>query len=306
MPGSDDPRDTARHDLGVIRHDLEVGEAAAQHRATEVLDDHPGAAPVVSLLGRVIREQSAEQVGLAASGAAFWLVIAAFPAAIAAVSVFGLVVDPRQVAKDLEGLANNGPDSLGSTLTQQLHKVAAADHVGLSVGLGVSVIFALWSASAGVYNLDRAIRTAYGLPPSRYLRARGRALAGALVVVLVLGVIALLSEAAAAALRLVPIVVAIVFGVPILLAIVAGVIAAAYRFSTGRLVGGRRVMPGAVTAAVGLLVVAAGFTAYLQFSTRYTAVYGALAGAVIGMTGTYLATYVVLIGAVINAQIDQR
>ena len=34
-----------------------------------------------------------------------------------------------------------------------------------------------------------------------------------------------------------------------------------------------------------------------------SAVYGALAGTVIGMVGTYLAVYVVLLGAVLNAQL---
>ena len=47
-----------------------------------------------------------------------------------------------------------------------------------------------------------------------------------------------------------------------------------------------------------------GFAVYLRVSTRYTAIYGALAGTVIGMIGSYLSVYVVLIGAVLNAQLD--
>jgi uncharacterized BrkB/YihY/UPF0761 family membrane protein len=50
-------------------------------------------------------------------------------------------------------------------------------------------------------------------------------------------------------------------------------------------------------------VVAGGFGIYLGFSTHYTAVYGALAGAVIGMVRTYLAVYIVLLG-VVNAQLE--
>ena len=51
---------------------------------------------------------------------------------------------------------------------------------------------------------------------------------------------------------------------------------------------------------------AVGFSTYLHFSTRFTAVYGALAGAVIAMIGTYLAVYVVLLGAVLNVQLTGR
>src|SRR5487761_2721299 len=152
---------------------------------------------LVQLLRRVLRQQTSEQVGLAASGAAFWLVIAIFPTAIAAVSLYGLVVSPHTVATNLAGLANSGPDSLGATLAQQLQKIAASDHTGLRAGLVVSLPLAIWSASAGVYNLERAIRDAYGFTPEEYVRARGRALIGAVVVVLGVGVVALISTAAA-------------------------------------------------------------------------------------------------------------
>jgi membrane protein len=258
---------------------------------------------LVDLIRRVLREQSAEQVGLAASGAAFWLVITVLPTAIAAVSVYGLVVSPQQVAKDLAGLANGGPQSLGSTLTQQLQKVAAADRVGLTAGLAVSAVLALWTASAGVYNLERSIRAAYGLRPEEYVRARGRALVGALVVVLTVGFVALVSTAATIVVDYLPVVVVVVLGVPLVVATVAVVIATLYRFSIGPVTAARRLMPGSLAASVCLLLVVGGFAVYLRLSTRYTAVYGALAGTVIGMIGTYLGVYVVLIGAVLNAQL---
>ena len=66
-----------------------------------------------------MREQTAEQVGLAASGAAFWLVITILPAAIAAVSVYGLVVSPQQVARNLSGLPTE-LCCIGSSLTSTL------------------------------------------------------------------------------------------------------------------------------------------------------------------------------------------
>jgi len=311
MDGFDDRVEQATDDLEVVRQDVDIVRKDLE-RTRDDFDRREQAAlervevrhPAVDLVRRVIREQSAEQVGLAASGAAFWIVITAFPTAIAAVSIFGLVVSPQQVANDVAGLASRDPLSLGSTLTQQLHKVAAADRVGLSTGLAVSLVLALWSASAGVYNLDRAIRGAYGLPPVPYLRARGRALGGAVVAVILLGVLALLSASAAVVVDYVPVAVAVVVGIPVLVATVAAASATMYRFAIGHHVGLRRLLPGGVLAAVGTLVVVAGFAGYLRESTHYTAVYGALAGAVVGMIGTYLATYMVLLGAVLNVQLD--
>lgn len=301
----------AEDDLARLARDVESTgreieadvEAQLDERAEQVLARHRRTAAGLRIFRAVMREQSQEQVGLAASGAAFWMIISAFPTAIAAVSLFGLVVSPADVAKDLAGLADAGPSSLGSIVTTQLQKVAAADHVGLSTGLVVSLVVAIWSASGGVYNLDRAIRTAYGLRPERYVDARGRAFLGALATVVALGSLALLSAAISGAVAHVPALVTALIGVPAALVLLVAAIAGLYRFSLARPVGAAALLPGAIASACGLALVAVGFSGYLHFSKRFDAVYGALAGAVIAMIGTYLAVYVVLLGAVLNVQL---
>ncbi|HWC38648.1 MAG TPA: YhjD/YihY/BrkB family envelope integrity protein, partial [Acidimicrobiales bacterium] len=189
-----------RHQLHVEKR-LDQGKEAVDRRTAATLARHPRAGSFVGLGGRVAREQSRERVGLAASGAAFWFVITIFPAAIAAVNIFGLVVDPHDVAKDLGSLASSGPDSLGAHLSQQLERFAKADRAGLSIGLAVSVVVAVWTASAGVYNLSRAIRVAYGLGPDKYVRARLRGLVGAFGVVLALGLLAIITGAVSSLLQ---------------------------------------------------------------------------------------------------------
>jgi membrane protein len=242
-------------------------------------------------------------LGLAASGAAFWLVISAFPTGIAVVSLFGLVVSPSEVADDLGALAQAAPSSLGSLITDQLQRVASADRAGVSTGLVISVALAVWSASAGVYNLDRAIRYSFGLPPQRYVEARGRAVGGAFVVVVVLGSLALGgavvgAHTSAVALALI--------GVPLgFVALTLG-IAGLYRLSVGPAVRLRQLLPGAGAAAVAVVVSLVAFAAYVGLSRRFTAVYGAFAGVVIGMLGLYFAAYAVLLGAVFDAQLTGR
>ncbi len=272
-------------------------------RAEVTAEENAG--PIRRLVTSVIRAQSTVGVGLAASGAAFWLVIATFPAALAAVNIFGLLVSPERVASDLAGISQAGPESLGSILSTQLQHVAETDRLGLSTSLVVSIVLALWSVSAAVFNLDRAIRTAYGLPLAGYVSGRSRAFVGGFVAVVALGVLALVSTTVAVVLAYVPGILAALVGIPLLGCFIALVAAGLYRFSIGRPVGIRRLLPGAVSAAVGLVLVAVGFSIYLRQSTHYTAVYGALAGAVIGMIGAYMAIYVLLIGAVINAQLDR-
>jgi membrane protein len=284
----------------VARADQELEEV--KDDADVALRKHPRFATIVAVAARVIREQTAEQVGLAASGAAFWLVISALPTAIAVVSLFGLAISPKRVATDLGALTSDAPGSLGSLLTEQLRQVASSNHAGVSVGLAVSLVLAVWTASGGVYNLDRAIRVAYGMPPQSYVEARGRALVGAVAVVVLLGLSAIatsLAEARASTLFR-------VFGIPLALLAIAIGVGAFYRLAVGHRVAVRALLPGAVMSAFGVVIVTAGFGAYVATSTRYTAVYGAFAGVVIGMLAVYLAVYVVLLGAVLNNQLSAR
>jgi membrane protein len=290
-------------ELAELGSELAETEQSVERSTSELLSRHRRSAEAVRLVRAVMREQAQEQVGLAASGAAFWLIISAFPTAIAAVNIFGLVVSPGDVAKDLGSLASAGPSTFGSTVTDQLQQVAAADHVRLSTGLAVSLVLAIWSASGGIYNLERAIRTAYGLRPERYVDARVRAFVGAFVTVFALGVFALISAGISGVLAHVPAVLVAIVGIPVLMVFVASAIAGLYRVSIGRRVRFRAVLPGSLASACGLALVVVGFSTYLRFSSRFAAVYGALAGAVIVMIGTYLAVYVVLLGAVLNVQL---
>jgi membrane protein len=287
-----------RRDVQGADRDLEE----VKDDADQTLRQHPRFAAMVGLVSGVLREQSAERVGLAASGAAFWVVISALPTVVAVVSLFGLAVSPERVTADLGTLARDAPSSLGGLLTEQLRQVTVSDHAGVSLGLAVSVLLAVWSASAGVYNLHLAIRVAYGLAPQSFVEARGRALMGAVAVVVLVGVTAIATSVGQAR---TPGLWAIV-GIPVALLVITAAVGALYRFAVGRRVGVRALLPGAVTSAVGIVLVTSVFGAYVSVSTRYTAVYGALAGVVIGMLAVYLAVYVILLGAVFNMQLSRR
>lgn len=251
----------------------------------------------------VARQQGKQQLGLVASGAAFWLVISSLPTAVAVVTLYGLVVEPAQVARDLGSLANRGPASLGALLDGQLQRVAASDTRGLTVGLAFSVVLAVWSASAGIYNLDRAIRDAYGLPRQRYVDTRLRSFAEAAVAVVALGAIAITTAAvlgrAKGALGL-------VVEIPFVFVGIVAAVTGLYRFAVAQPVRLVALLPGSTAAAAGMMLVLVGFSAYASASTHFTAVYGVFGAAVIGMIATYLAVYATLLGALLNAELSRR
>ncbi|MGH9123643.1 MAG: YihY/virulence factor BrkB family protein [Acidimicrobiales bacterium] len=286
----------------VVEARAEATEHAVEAKANTALSVRPRLARAADLVRGVVRQQSAEQVSLAASGAAFWLIISAFPTAVAVVSLFGLIVPPAKVANDLGTLARAAPSSLGSLITDQLRQVAASDRQRLSVGLAISLVTAAWSASAGVYNLDRAVRYSFGLPRSRYLRARARALSGAAALVVVLGALALSASVVGAR---APAGVVAGAGIPVAFVAFTAGTTTMYRLAVGSVVPIRRLLPGAVAAAVAAVTALTAFAIYLAVSTRFTALYGAFAGLVIGMVGMYLAVYAVLLGAVLDARLDK-
>jgi membrane protein len=258
------------------------------------------------LVTEMVREQSRLRLGLSAAGAAFWLAIATVPLLAAVVSLYGLIRSRAEVANDLAALFRAGPGTLSEVIAQQLRDISNTGRATLSIGLVVSLVVALWSASASVYNLDRAISSAYGFAPIAYVRARARALLGATTAVVTIGIVAAVAAGIESSLDHVSRALEIVVGVVAVLAVLTGTLWSVYRFAVHVHRPGRRFMTGAVSAAFALLVLIVGFNVYVRLAGQSKATYGALGGLVLAMLFAYFATYIVLLGALLNARLDAR
>ena len=137
---------------------------------------------------RAFKESSADNVPILAAGVAFFAFLAIFPAMIAAITLYGLVADPETVAAQVRDLSAALPEQAQPILADQLQSVASASGGALGIGLVVSLLAAVWSASSGTGNLIKAINIAYDEDETRgFLKVRGIALAltlGAIVFVL--------------------------------------------------------------------------------------------------------------------------
>lgn len=251
-------------------------------------------ARLVGLVRDVLRVQSDQHISLVASGAAFWLAIAAFPAAVAAVNIFGLVVDQEDIALRLGVLASAGPDSLGSMLAERLDEVARPSPGTLAVDT-LLVVVALWGVSRAMRHLLDAIRTAHGLPRRRLLAHWGFAVIAGITAVLMLGVIAYLVSFLAGGSVVALDAAGFVLGVLLVSGLYAMALGRAFRF--------RETLPGVGVSAVGLVLAVVGFRVYLAGAGDSRELYGALAGVVLTMIAIWVVVYVVLIGAVVNARL---
>jgi membrane protein len=265
------------------------------------------------VLKRAMRESRADNVPMLAAGVAFFAFLALVPTLIAALTLYGLVADPGEVADQMRGFSGALPPGARELITEQLSAVAAGRGGALTLGLVVSLLAALWGASSGTGHLMTAVNLAYDEEETRnFVKQKGIALLltlGGIVFVLV----TLLLVAG------VPVVVdylglgtagrvlAQVLRWLLLVAVVMVSLAVVYRVAPDRdQPRFRWVSVGAGTATVLWLVGSLAFTLYVQFFGRYNKTYGALAGVVVLLLWLYLTCYIVLLGAEINAEAERQ
>jgi membrane protein len=262
---------------------------------------------------RAFKESKADHVPMLAGGVAFFAFLAVFPALIASLTLYGLVADPAQVARQVEALAAALPQDARPLVADRLRDVTASSDGALGIGLIVSLLAALWSASSGTGNLIQAINIAYDEDETRgFLKLRGTALLltlGAIVFVLVTLALVAVVPALLDALPLGPVAVVLAQVVrwALLIALVVGALAVGYRIAPDRDAPRiRGASTGAVVATVLWIAGSAVFSLYVDNFGSYNRTYGALAGVVVLLLWLYLTSYVVLLGAEINAEAEKQ
>jgi membrane protein len=265
------------------------------------------------VIRRALREATADHVPMLAGGVAFFAFLAVFPAIIAAITLYGLVADPATVAEQARSFAAALPQAAQPLVADQITQVTQGSGRALSIGLVVSVLAALWSASSGVSNLMQAVNLAYDEEESRgFLKLRATALLltlGAIVFVLLTLALVAVVPALLDKLALGPAaaVVAEVVRWALLVLVLVGALAVVYRLAPDRDAPRIRwVSTGAVVAAALWIVGSVVFSLYVNNFGRYGNTYGALAGVVVLLLWLYLTSYVVLLGAEINAEAERQ
>src|SRR5688572_32509188 len=113
------------------------------------------------IVKRAWAEHKADNMPIIAGGVAFFGFLSIFPGLIALISIYGLVASPETVTQQIEDLSTQLPDEAAHRIGEQLTAIAANSGRALTVGLVVSILAALWSASGGVGNLVTAVNIAY-------------------------------------------------------------------------------------------------------------------------------------------------
>lgn len=262
---------------------------------------------------RVRGEVSRDHVGIVAAGIAFYAMLAIFPALIALVTVYALFANPQDVQRTVEDLSAMMPAEVRSILSEQLRRIVTTSGGQLGLGLALSLVVALWSASAGMRALMEGMNIAYDEVEERgALKTRGMALLLTLGAIVVTVVALFLIAAVPPLLGRLPfggVWQAVVnYGRWVLLALLLMVgMGVLNRYGPDReRPRWRWITPGAVIAVLLWIGGSVLFSIYVANFGSYNETYGTLGAVIVLLLWLWLSAYAILLGAEINSEIEAQ
>lgn len=254
----------------------------------------------------------ANYISLTAAGVAFFGMLSLFPALAALIAILSLIADPDVVVMELEAFRTLMPEDVYEILNAQIVGLVSTSSNRLGWAGLLSILLAWWSARAGVGAMMHGLNVVYGLQSRaswrHYLRAM--MLTAALVAV---GIVALLTVVVAPiALALLPFGNLVSFLLDALrwvigVAVIFGGIGLLYRFGPNRSgISIGWLTPGAVFSGVAWVVVSVAFSYYVAQFGNYNEVYGSIGAVMAMLMWLWISSFVVLIGASLNAELEDR
>ncbi len=291
-------------------HDAKGGETS-RPGASDQPTQHP---PGVMGVGRAVFDRfGRDNISLVAAGVAFYVMLSIFPALAAMVSLYALVGNPADVASRISDYGNLLPPEALKLITDGLNNFAKTAGSTLSTALVTSVLLALWSARAGISSIMTGLNIAYEETEKRSLVVQTLVALALTVGGVVFAILIIL------ALAIVPIILKFLYlgsfaetlfnlaRWPVLAGLVAGGFAIFYRYGPSRRrAHWRWISWGSGIATVLWLVGSLAFSIYVSKFGSYDATYGTLGAVIVLLLWLWVSALVLLIGAEVDAELDQR
>lgn len=249
-----------------------------------------------------------KNLSLVSAGVAFYVFLAVFPALIALISIYGLVLDPQQLQQQITSIAGMMPQQALELFKKQIEDFISTSSSTLSWGIALSILFSLWSANKGTKSLFLGVNIAYNINETRgFLKLNAITLlftlAGIVVAILTMGFIVIFpaiinSLGLSATLENI-----ISYGRWIVLAaILIYILAAIYKFApNGKKQEWKWAKTGAIFATVVWLIASWGFSYYVSNFGGYGEIYGSIAAVIVFMLWLFITCFTILMGAEINS-----
>jgi membrane protein len=264
---------------------------------------------------KTLREFSQDQCTDLAAALTYYAVLALFPAAIALLSIVGLVSDgAKTVDTLLQILRDVGASSAADTLEPTLTELSNTPGAGLALVIGL--VAALWSASGYVGAFGRGMNRVYEIEEGRPIwKLRPMMLLVTLVTVVLTAVVALALVVTGPAAQAVGDAVGLgstavlVWNIakwPVLLLIVVLIVALLY-YATPNVKQPkfRWISVGAFVAIFVWVLASAAFGFYVATFSSYDKTYGSLAGVVVFLLWLWITNLALLFGAELDAELER-
>jgi membrane protein len=250
--------------------------------------------------------------GLIAAGAAFYALLAIFPAIAAIVAIWGLVAEPYEVVNQIEGFAMILPDQAAKLIMDQATSASVRERQSLLTAI-FAILFGIWSASKGANAVIDGLNVAYNEPETRGFVAR-------LLLRVVFTFFGILGVLFAATLVVLLPAVLEGIGLPVRVELLIGAakwvilglgatiaLACLYRYGPSRkFARWTWISPGALMGVLIWMIGSAGFSLYVSRFAAYNEMYGTLGGVVVLLMWLYLTCFVIMLGGELNAELERQ
>lgn len=255
------------------------------------------------------------EIGLLAAGLAFFVFLAITPLIAATVMIYGLVGDPSSVQQQMQAIVEVVPADAARLIQEQLLQIVQTSTGVTGLALIIALFFAVYGgmrAASGMISALNIINEEHETRSFISLTIRAAGLTFAAVLIALTGLIAggvfawlqtqtnvFLGSSTAFLFKLITWAAAIALGT-------AG-FALIMRYGPDRRPAKWRwLTPGSLLATLLWIIVSFGFSLYVAYISDYNAMYGSLSAIVVFLMWLFLSAYGVLLGALVNAEIERQ
>jgi membrane protein len=305
-----------------VTYDERAGESRADDVTPDPEDSRKPDSPTdltgrswIYVLRKTLREFGDDHCTDLAAGLTYYAVLALFPAAIALVSLLGVVGQAQNSVKTvLDVLRPLVSPSTLNTIQPALTNIATSP--GAGIGLIVGLLGALWSASGYVSAFGRAMNAVYEIDEGRpFWKLRPVTLLVTLVAILLIALVLVmlivsgpLASSLGSVIGLSSAVVTVwnIVKWPVIVLFVVLIVAILY-YATPNVKQPRFrwVSVGAFVAITIWILASIAFAFYVATFGSYDKTYGSLAGAVVGLLWLWLTNVALLFGAELDSELER-
>lgn len=305
-----------------MTYDERAGESRADDVTPDPEDSRKPHSPTdltgrswIYVLRKTLREFGDDHCTDLAAGLTYYAVLALFPAAIALVSLLGVVGQAQNSVKTvLDVLRPLVSPSTLNTIHPALTNIATSP--GAGIGLIIGLLGALWSASGYVSAFGRAMNAVYEIDEGRpFWKLRPVTLLVTLVAILLIALVLVmlivsgpLASSLGSVIGLSSAVVTVwnIVKWPVIVLFVVLIVAILY-YATPNVKQPRFrwVSVGAIVAITIWILASIAFAFYVATFGSYDKTYGSLAGAVVGLLWLWLTNVALLFGAELDSELER-